>query len=141
MKNKVIALRGIANQGKSRSIKEAYDLLKKSYVVDSTIHEISGADLRVVLIIGDVKIGIESQGDPNSRLTNSLILFSNLGCQIIICATRTRGSTVNAVQALKSTYEVIFLDKAGEQDKSKQNAANLTTAKLIVLHVQNILKA
>lgn len=141
MKKIVIALRGVANQGKSSSIKEAYNLIRQSFSIDSITHEISGADIRAVLTVGNIKIGIESQGDPSSRLVESLKLFLSLDCQIIICTTRTRGSTVDAVQDLKPTYEVTFLDKAGEQDIYKQSTANLTTAKLIISHVQNALKA
>ena len=141
MKKIVIALRGRGNLGKSSSIKEAYNLLKQGFLINSITHEILGADIRAVLTIGNIKIGIESQGDPSSRLPASLKLFRELGCKIIICATRTKGATVDAVEALKhAAYEVTFLDKVGEQDDSKHITANLTTANLIVSHVQNALK-
>lgn len=139
MKNVVIALRGVANQGKSSSIKQAFSLLKQKLSIDSISHEITGADIRAVLTIGNVKIGIESQGDPNSRLTESLKLFTSLGCQIIICATRTRGATVKAVQDLNTRYTITFINKIGEKDFSKQCAVNLATATQIVTLVQNAL--
>jgi hypothetical protein len=141
MKNTVIALSGVAKQGKSSSIKESYELLKQNLTIDEITHEILGADIRAVLTIGRVKIGIESQGDPSSRLFESLKLFTSLGCQIIICATRSRGATVQAVQDLQPVYTITFLNKVGEHSASKQNAANLATAKLIVSHVQNALSA
>jgi hypothetical protein len=140
MKNVVIALRGVANQGKSSSIKQAFDLLKQKLSIDSISHEITGADIRAVLTIGNVKIGIESQGDPGSRLIESLKLFTNLGCQIIICATRTRGATVKAVQDLNPNYTINFIKKIGENDVSKQSDANLATANQIVALVQNALQ-
>jgi hypothetical protein len=140
MKNVVIALRGVANQGKSSSIKQAFDLLKQKLSIDSISHEITGADIRAVLTIGNVKIGIESQGDPGSRLIESLKLFTSLGCQIIICATRTRGATVKAVQDLNPNYTITFINKIGENDVSKQSAANLATANQIVALVQNALQ-
>ncbi|MDO8206988.1 MAG: hypothetical protein Q7T38_04095 [Gallionella sp.] len=139
MKNVVIALRGAANQGKSSSIKQAFSLLKQKLSIDSISHEITGADIRAVLTIGNIKIGIESQGDPNSRLTESLKLFTSLGCQIIICATRTRGATVKAVQDLNPSYTITFINKVGEKEVSKQAAVNLATANQIVTLVQNAL--
>lgn len=43
-------------------------------------------------------IGIESQGDPNSRQHESLDLFLKNNCDIIICASRSRGETVFNVE-------------------------------------------
>ena len=43
-------------------------------------------------------IGIESQGDPNSRQQASLDLFLQNNCDIIVCASRTRGETVYTIE-------------------------------------------
>ena len=69
MKNRtIIAVRGVANQGKSASIKIVYSLLRELYPA-AKIEELNiGVDITVVITIDGVKVGIESQGDPNSRL-------------------------------------------------------------------------
>lgn len=59
--------------------------------------------------IGDVLIGIESQGDSNSRQSKSLLEFAKMGCTIILCACRSRGTTKqNVVKLRKSSYSIIW---------------------------------
>lgn len=50
-------------------------------------------------------IGIESQGDPNSRQQASLDLFLQKNCDIIVCASRTRGEIVSNVENFCSNYQ------------------------------------
>ena len=59
-------------------------------------------DILLTIKIGKIKIGIESQGDPNSRMIydNTIKKLADKeldpelgGCQIIVCATRTEGMT------------------------------------------------
>src|SRR5438270_370149 len=90
---KVIALRGISSKGKSQTIRQAYDLLVAKYPQARVEHLAKswGIDIKVVLTINGVKIGIESRGDPSNRLPESLTEFAEMGCEVIICATRTRG--------------------------------------------------
>ena len=91
---KVFALKGRRNVGKSQTIRTVDELLRAKYQSATVEHEHrTRAELRVVLSIDGVKIGVESTGE-------NLDLFVNLGCEIVICATRTKGKTVNAVNAL-----------------------------------------
>ena len=75
MTKKVFALRGIANVGKSDTVKKAYNLLTSKYKNSTNEHEKLGVDIRSVLTINGAKIGIESQGDPNGRLEESLSFY------------------------------------------------------------------
>ena len=139
MERKVIALRGIGNVGKSQTIRKVYELLLTKYpdaiIEDSKIR----VDIMVVLKINGVKIGITSQGDSNERLANSLKYFLEVDCRIIICATRTYGQTVDAVDNLHKTYKVIWIDQKVEPITSKQESINLEMAKRIIEEVEKAL--
>lgn len=137
----IVAVSGIANQGKSSSIKLAYSLLRKEFP-NAQIEEIQiGVDITVVITINGVKVGIESQGDPNSRLFDSLEHFVKIGCKIIVCATRTRGGTVEAVEALSNKFRIEWLSPNPTTSKSKEDHANGVVAQQIVNIVLFALRA
>lgn len=144
MTNKVISLQGIANVGKSETVKKAYVMLKAKYP-NATIlrEEIGRVDITVILIIKNIKIGIESQGDPNGRLVKeSLERFVQKGCQIIICNTRTSGRTVDAVIELqqKHKYEVVWLQQV-KAEPSAQHSSNVEMAEKIIGEAEKIINA
>jgi len=101
---------GNANQGKSSSIREIAALLETSFPKVQLDYRVLGADILVIITIGKIKIGLESQGDPGSRLEGRLKLFLKEECEIIIFSTRTRGSTVRFVEVLnqKHGYDIIW---------------------------------
>jgi Cdc6-like AAA superfamily ATPase len=135
---KVIALYGKANIGKSNTVKEVYKLLRTKYPSCYVENEVSGLDISVVLTINRVKIGIDSQGDPNTELEKRLLEFVEIGCEIIICTTRTRGETVNAVDRLG--YEVLWLDQEIQSELSEQENSNCKMANKIVEEVEKIIE-
>jgi len=142
MKTKtIIALRGVAKQGKSASIKMAYALLKDAYPNAQVEELYIGVDIAVVITINGVKVGIESQGDPNSRQFRSLDHFVSIGCKVIICATRSRGDTVDAVNALAGKYKIDWYPKSGASSASKQVAANRSVAQQILAAVRAAIDA
>jgi len=132
MSNKVIALRGISNVGKSKTIGKVYELLISKYPHHQKEHDRQLMDISVIIIINGVRIGIEGQGDPSGRLDESLSLFVKERCKVIICATRTRGQTVAAVTNMtKHNFEVIWFEQVASVS-SKHDASNLAMAKLII---------
>jgi hypothetical protein len=136
MKKAVIGLRGKGNVGKSQTIKKAYKILKSRHKTATEEYLIDGADVRVVLTIKGVKIGIESQGDPGSRLEESLLLFVNVKCTVIICATRTRGQTVSAVESLQPDYKVIWIEQDVRSIVSEHEPSNRAMARRVVEEVE-----
>ena len=109
----IIALRGIANVGKSQTIQNTYRIMKnQNMVLDTLTEEIGRVDIKAIAITNnEIKIGIESQGDPSARLEKSLNEFKQNGCKIILCATRSRGKTVEIVKALNSDYDIKWENK------------------------------
>ena len=141
MINTIFALKGAKKLGKTPTIKFLYDLFIKRYpnAVEMEEHKIDGYDIRHVLIVNGVKIGIESQGDPKYRLFISIPLFVRIKCNIIICATRTRGSTVSLITEQSQSYDIKWyqpqkVHKPGEEDSaipSDRDMANETVATTI----------
>lgn len=73
-----------------------------------------GQDFRGYFTFGGIKIGISSAGDYRSAVEDGMNVLSPL-CDIIIVATRSRGTTVAAAQEIiNSSYlnsEVVWLSK------------------------------
>jgi hypothetical protein len=98
-------------------------------------------DITVVMTIDEVKVGIESQGDPNSRLFNSLDHFVKIGCKVIVCATRSRGATVEAVNSLAGEFLVKWFPKVSISSTSEHETANRSDAQQIVAAVKAAIDA
>ena len=125
---KLLALQGTGNVGKTTTLRLLIDTIRQSY---PSAHEqilIQGKrDTQVVFDpVKKMKIGIETQGDPNSRLEDSLEDFKNMKCDVIFCACRTDGMTVKWVKALATIYTIEFVPQMA-QAPSTQAAANANT--------------
>lgn len=106
MQKIVFANCGAGNQGKSSSVKEVYNLLNSKYKAKLLI---GGVDVKATIQINGFLVGIESQGDPNSRMFQSLKDFVNMGCDIIVCACRSSGSTRKKVESLANLgYQIVW---------------------------------
>jgi hypothetical protein len=132
----IVALQGVGNSGKTTSIKKAYQLLIDAYP-DATVEVIlNRVEITVIININGALVGIESQGDPRSRLPKSLDHFVRVGCEVIVCATRSYGGTVEAVKALDGRYHIQWLTKDAKQEPKAQEIDNKETAVLIVEEVK-----
>lgn len=147
----VFALKGIGETGKTTTIGKLYELLLnkcpdvKIELEDPedwrTKDEPKG-DLQVVLVIGKIKIGIVSEGDPQSDMEEKLEQCVNLKCDLIICACRTRGDTKEAVEELEiSGFEVRFIPKEkGGETELEQNVENEKAAEALFKEVQKLIE-
>lgn len=104
---KCICVWGLENYGKSSSIIEFDKILNNSFGknIQNVINPVGTYNddiLRIYkinnTIIGNVIVGIESQGDPKSRQGSSLSLFAQKKCNFVICASRSKGNTVLNVE-------------------------------------------
>lgn len=109
MNKTIIAIYGRQKEGKSSTIKNVCkSILSKYPNAIPSINPVNySGDILLTIQIGLIKIGIESQGDPGSRmLWNDTV--ENLAkidkCDIIICATRTEGDTVRKVDYVADSY-------------------------------------
>ena len=125
---------GAGGQGKSESIKAAFHLLQQKYPSEVLIDD---GDIKALIQMGDVLIGLESQGDPDYRQEESLKDFVTKGCQIIICACRSKGSTRWAVEALADQgYRIIWTQNDRTDNPAWHHLFNLQYAERIVRMVE-----
>lgn len=142
MKKTAFAVWGHSGQGKSDTVKKITELLIQNYPNAPKEFAILDFkyDIRVVITIGKIKIGIESMGDPNSRLFESLETFVKVKCDIIICATRTSGATVDAVNELynKEKYDIVWVTNYRSNEKDTNVLNEMSANHLYELIHQNI---
>jgi hypothetical protein len=134
---KLFALRGTTHKGKSQTIRTVVELLTQNHPDAAIEHNhTTRSDVRVVLTINGWKIGIESQG---GRLTKgSLDLFVDSGCDVIVCATRSHGANVNAVNALQG-FDIHWFDQPEKSQPYEQILRSLTMARQIVGPVETLI--
>jgi len=128
----VIALWGAANIGKTTTLKIVHKNLLKLSTDKLLKFSINNSDIREIFIINGLKVGIETQGDPNSRLAESLNIFQQQGCEVIICATRTRGKTAELVGELKTKYNLSWRGHSVVSLEKQRKESNRSIAKLII---------
>ena len=133
----LFALKGKSNRGKSQTIRTVVEMLtdKHPNALIEYKHT-TKADVRVVLTIKGVKIGVESQGDPKP----SLDLFLRSGCDVIICATRRRGAAIDAVNALQG-FDLQWLEQEERSQPHEQILRSLATARQIFEKVEMLISA
>lgn len=145
MKRKtIIAVWGAESQGKSDTIKRTAHRILWNYpttIVENVPIDYSG-DVTMKLFIPEInlKIGIESQGDPNSIMFTTLPQFASEGRELIICATRTRQGTVDLIGEISGTYgyDVIWISNYMSYEKDHAALNNLSadqifeTAQLLI---------
>lgn len=136
MTKKIFAVRGLSNSGKSTTIRLVYDSLVATYKISEQQGTILRKDIYIILSINGVTIGLASKGDPSTELGKRLSALKNAGCQIIICATRTRGETVDAVNNLHP-YEARWFEKVRDSAVLERDESNMAMAKKIVKEVKD----
>lgn len=134
MQKLVIANWGVGEQGKSSSVKAVFTLLSEKY--PSTVL-LNNGDIKATVQMGDVLVGIESQGDPNSRQGESLRDFLNMGCDIIVCASRSYGETCENIKELKKHgFQVVWTQNDRSDDESLHNYLNRKYAERVVKMIE-----
>lgn len=136
----LLALRGAANRGKSASLCRLIEMIRAAYPAAIFEEKRYKVDITLIVTIGGAKIGIETQGDPNSRLYTSLERFIELECQVIVCACRSYGATVNIVSAAgASGYQIKWFEKQKNENPREHAAANEAMARELFAALQTAL--
>lgn len=112
----IIAIWNAGGKGKSSTILNLANLLMTSYPSHSVIYCSKNTsaltiDFRLILEIGGKIIALESQGDPKTDLEKRLDKIAvTYEPDLVICSTRTRGETVQAVHriARKHSFDEIW---------------------------------
>lgn len=91
----IICLYAPANSGKTRSFRRVDEILQSYGAKATTLFD--DYDFAREYIFRNKAIGVLSLGDPDSAQDEWLKKLVDDDCDIILCASRTRGSTCDAV--------------------------------------------
>lgn len=116
--NTILAIWHSSNRGKSQTIKSFAQFLLQNTNLNPTIllddpnlnHPTNDFMIVVTLNTGSI-VGITSQGDPQSGLQSRLADLATIhNCNVLICSTRIRGTTVREVENIANThnYDIIW---------------------------------
>jgi ABC-type dipeptide/oligopeptide/nickel transport system ATPase component len=134
---KIYALQGISGCGKSKTINLVYEKLVKKYNVQPEQIQVfysdwGDEDIDIIMSgVNGMKIGMESKGDPNSRLEESLEYFEEEGCGIIFCACRTDGMTVRWINE-RTNYGHEFIPQIPVDAPAMQDQRNNAMALYLI---------
>lgn len=111
----IIADKGTADRGKSTSIIKTFEKLSEIYPTEILAQ---GSEIKAIITINGTKVGIESMGDPNSRMPKTMDKFVKEGCRIILTACRTKNETCNKVYELfwRYGYNIIWAPNIGTEE-------------------------
>ena len=127
----IICLSGKSEIGKTSSIRAIWKRLNDEK--QPPLHQ-SADDICAVVPFCNQTIGIASQGDPCSEQEKWLEELVTLGCEIIVCASRTKGRTVSAVEtaAKRGKYVTIWFSPFYSADSVNTNVLNTLTVDAVI---------
>jgi len=118
MKKTILCLFGPANTGKTSSIRRVDEILQ-SYGAKLVKVLFNEYDFGKEYMFRAHKIGILSLGDPGSAQSEHLEQLAKDECDVIICTSRSKGATCNAVSKIASlNYERYWISPLYEYDSS-----------------------
>lgn len=107
----ILAVWHVANKGKTDSLRAAARYLLVAYPGHIGVHPTpflipASGDFRFVVNINGKIVAIETRGDPHTELLERLeTLEKTYNPDVILCSTRTKGDTVDAVNSMVSKYK------------------------------------
>lgn len=119
---KVIALYGAANTGKTTTLNKLIVWLGGR--IDTRI------DNHELLEVFNHKVFIATNGDFGSAVEENFRQFEEMGADVLVLASRTRGGTVEAIQNHTTQEEIVWVRAPGT-DNDLQNACVLEIEKKI----------
>lgn len=106
-----------SNWGKTQTLLKVIELLKTK--AKPTVEEvIDDIDKFAIFEINGKKIIVSTQGDPDSYQKEGLLRAISENANIIVCASRTKGSTAdNIYETTNGNYEIILFNNFYAKNK------------------------
>lgn len=141
--NKIIALRGKRNVGKSTTIRLFHALLLQNgfQLINSSFNPHHG-DFRSVFSKNGKMIGITSSGDNFDLVFENLNALVMAGCTICACACRTydrSGLGTNFAIDSFLNYQKQYIDKTIAGSVAQQNIANNADAQVLLATIESLI--
>lgn len=127
----IICLWGLADIGKTSAIGAIH--AKLNFSRNPPI-KTAGNDFCAIVEFCGHKIGFASQGDPCSLQESWIDELLNASCEVIVCASRTKGQTVDTVEhrAHKNGYTLIWFSPFSSGDQISTETLNELTADAVI---------
>lgn len=123
---KILALWGKGSKGKTTTLNMLTNLLSNnSAKVDVQKHFIGSKteDNCYVVTYKEKKIGITTRGDTKEVLENDFKWLENYcdgkNCDLYICASRSKGSTVSFIKSIASEEDIFWISKITISQENK----------------------
>ena len=126
MKKTILCLYGPTNVGKTSSIRRVDEKLQ-SYGAELEKELLDKYDICKEYMYRVYKVGILSLGDPDSDQPKYLDQLATDECDVIICASRSKGATCDAVSQVvsKYNYELYWISPLYEYDNKHPLAVDM----------------
>ena len=136
----LIVLTGVANVGKSATLNRVLDLLRERFpdMKDIATLRRTSIEIRVVVEIAGIRVGIDSRGDRPGHVKDALDALLRQRCSIIVCASHTRGGTIDEARQLSKAhgYSLFEVAKTAAASEALHTRANNSYAKDIVSRIE-----
>lgn len=145
MERTMLALWGISNVGKTTTIRMVYEELRaEADTICITPGLLARKEVKAAILeIDGVLVGFASQGDFAEILRERLEPLIEAGCSVILCATHTRGGTVDIVTELAESsdppYKLVWIRKSHGQ--ADEQAANRQGARKIIAEIRKAISS
>ena len=141
MKKYIICDAVRADSGKSETLLHVITKLGG----DSIATKINDKDKSAIIKVDGGKVAVVTLGDPASGHFDYLSDVAKEEPDIIVCASRTRGETVEDVMSIsiEHNYDVIWFNNfyfSGTSDESQRRILNETSADAVVTLVKKLLE-
>ncbi len=114
---KIVFVQGKSKTGKTTTLHMLIKLfLSKGATIISPPEKRPKKDIWVIMSFENLKIGISTSGDFKYIVENAIEYFNKENCDIVFCASRTKGDVIDYVESLKTKYEVYVVGKANTWD-------------------------
>jgi hypothetical protein len=140
----IVAIWNSHSKGKTGTLRKVAELLYRQPGAKIQFEENfiapKGRDFTVVFKIARRMIGIESKGDPGTKIRIRLQRLLNFNCQIILCSTRMKGATAKAVSDLaKANKFKIYWTSTYEPEPANHDEEDFLN-RIKARHLVNLLK-
>ena len=139
---RLVALKGPKGSGKSKTLIQVYEELIAKFPAAKNQFCPWSKDRRNICAVLNIKgktIGIESN-NHDGHTARSLKLFLNKRCDVFVCATSTRGISVEAVKSRFAERKITWLDLPKPASESAKKKARRAMADKIFRKVYAIVR-
>ncbi len=143
----IIVLQGGASKGKTSCLNNLIDLLKQyEEKIYTKVATERANDHRRIFVYQETRIAITTYGDPPEKYLKKNIEFAEVNqCSILITASRSRGVTVDVIEAYRlehTNVTITFVAKeiVSKGNESLQDEVNKTQAQDLMKLLNKTLK-